>query len=50
MSITRSGSQKARIEATRPWIGKALNLALAKKGGRVPLPGGFEGSMVRMLL
>jgi hypothetical protein len=38
------------IEATRPWLTKALNLALTHQGGRLPIPSGLEGSMVRMLL
>ena len=36
--------------ASKPWVAKALTLAIQKHGGHIPLPGGMQGSMVRMML
>lgn len=38
------------VEASRPWMTEALSLALIKHGGRIALPGGLVGKMVRSLL
>ena len=38
------------FETSRPWVTKALCFALKKHGGVIPLPGGMQGTMVRMLL
>ncbi len=42
--------QLETFETTRPWITQALRLALKKHGGNIPLPGGMQGTMIRMLL
>ncbi len=38
------------IDADRPWIAGALQLALSRHGGRIPLPPGIQGSVLRMML
>ena len=38
------------FETSRPWVTQALCFALQKHGGKIPLPSGMQGTMVRMLL
>jgi hypothetical protein len=38
------------FQTTRPWVTHALGYALLKHGGKIPLPGGMQGTMVRMML
>lgn len=38
------------VEASKPWMTKALNLALEKKGNSIKLPTGMAGMAIRMLL
>ena len=45
-----AGVQLDTFETTRPWVTQALCFALKKHGGQIPLPGGMQGTMIRMLL
>jgi hypothetical protein len=38
------------VETSKKWITEALQLALLKHGGRVPLPTGMKGKLIKMFL
>jgi hypothetical protein len=38
------------VETSKRWMTEVAAVALAKHGGRVPLPGGIAGSVARMIL
>lgn len=38
------------VEASRPWIAGALTMVLEAKGASIPLPGGMQGTMIKMVL
>jgi len=38
------------LETSKKWLTELASVALAKQGGRFPLPGGFAGAMARMVL
>jgi hypothetical protein len=39
-----------QVETSKRWITEGLLLTLAKTGGKIALPGGLKGKMIRMLL
>lgn len=38
------------VEASRPWIAGALTMVMEAKGASIPLPGGMQGTMIKMVL
>ncbi len=38
------------LDTTRPWLTKAAALGLARHGGAFDLPGGMQGTMIKMML
>ncbi|CAN5229551.1 hypothetical protein BH23VER1_BH23VER1_06880 [soil metagenome] len=38
------------LETTKPWLTKAAALGLAKHGGQFHLPGGIQGTLIKMVL
>ena len=37
------------VDASRPWVKGVLSLVLEAKGAQVPLPGGVQGAMIKMV-
>jgi hypothetical protein len=38
------------VNTNRRWMTEALRMVLARKGDRIPLPGGIQGQLIRVVL
>lgn len=38
------------VQTSKPWMSRLASLGLEKQGGRFPLPGGIQGTMIRGML
>jgi hypothetical protein len=39
-----------QVEVSKKWLTEAINLALLKHGGRLELPAGVKGKLIKMVL